>query len=236
MTNEVLRPKLLIDLVTCALLERKILFVSKNYSLLTAASACLQMLLKPLRWQHLCIPVLPRSMIDTLECPTPFIIGVNSVYAFKRDFPFVLDLVIVDLDAGTIQSQQADADLAEETDEGDMALMAVREAIVSAPSKLADQLLFDLRVVMRPFASACDDLLWPTVSGAVDALSSVKRLFKTYILSLLNGVEHCSFAMSNDDESLAFFDQKRFIANHAEDEHTFLRGLATTAAFSRFGG
>jgi hypothetical protein len=233
MMNEVLPPKALVDLLTCALLERKILFVSKNYSLLTAAAACLQMLLKPLRWQHLCIPVLPRSMIDTLECPTPFIIGVNSVYAFKRDFPFVLDLVIVDLDAGTIQSQQADADMAAEGDEGDAALMAVKEAIASRPSKLQQQLLFDLRIVMRPFASACDDLLWPPLPGNVDVLSAVKRLFKAYIVTLLEGVENCSFAMTNGDEALAMFDRKRYVAKHGEDERTFLKGMATTAAFSR---
>ena len=86
---------------------------------------------------------------------------------------------------------------------------------------------------MRPFASACDDLLWPPLPGNVDVLSAVKRLFKAYILTLLKGVENCSFAMANGDEALAMFDRKRYVAKHAEDERTFLKAMATTAAFSR---
>ena len=233
MTCESLRPEILLELVLCALLERKILFISKSYSLLTAAVASLKLLIRPLCWQHLCIPVLPRDMIDTLECPTPFIIGVNSVYAFKRDFPFVLDLVVVDLDAGTIQTQQANADI-EQGDEEDSALIAVKEAIHSPPSKLQKQLLFDLRIAIRPSSSSCDDILWPLCSEDLDALTSLKQLFSTFILKLLEGVEHCSFAIANEAESLAIFDKELYISHHADDERIFLRGISVTAAFSRY--
>ena len=106
MVLEKLQPKLLLDLFTCALLERKILLVSKSYTMLTATASVIKSLLYPLKWSNVCIAVLPRSMLETLECPTPFIMGIHSSYAFKRDFPFVLDLVVVNLDLGTLTQQQ----------------------------------------------------------------------------------------------------------------------------------
>ena len=56
-------------------------------------------------------------MLETLECPTPFIMGIHSSYAFKRDFPFVLDLVVVNLDLGTLTQQQANAEMLDENEE-----------------------------------------------------------------------------------------------------------------------
>ncbi len=114
MTIEALPPSLLVEVFKCAVLERKILLTSSSYTLLTAAGATLKRLIRPLSWQHVCIPVLPRQMLETLECPTPFIIGLHKSYAFRRDFPFVLDLVVVDLDRGTVQVQSANTAIEEE--------------------------------------------------------------------------------------------------------------------------
>jgi hypothetical protein len=68
-----------------------------QYTVLTAVAETPKTLLFPLNWAHGFVPVLPRVVLDSLQCPAPFLIGIPSSYAFKRDFPYVLGLVVVDL-------------------------------------------------------------------------------------------------------------------------------------------
>lgn len=59
-------------------LERKLLFVSRHKSLLTQACISLVSFIFPLCWKHTLIPILPIEMIDVLDAPLPFLIGIES--------------------------------------------------------------------------------------------------------------------------------------------------------------
>jgi hypothetical protein len=63
-----------------ALLEKKILLVSSQYSLLTYAAEAIRSLLYPFEWQHVYVPILPDCLIEFVASPTPFIMGVHSSY------------------------------------------------------------------------------------------------------------------------------------------------------------
>lgn len=52
--------------------------MSKHKSLLTYACISLVSFLFPLNWKHSLIPILPKSMIDVLDAPFPFLIGIES--------------------------------------------------------------------------------------------------------------------------------------------------------------
>lgn len=54
----------LIKLFTAVLLERRILFRSNKYSLLTLVAEAICHLIYPFRWQHVCIPLLFFSGVD----------------------------------------------------------------------------------------------------------------------------------------------------------------------------
>jgi len=56
----------------------KILFFSKSYWKLTEACKAVESLLFPLKYCYTFIPVLPFDLIEILDAPTPFIIGVHS--------------------------------------------------------------------------------------------------------------------------------------------------------------
>ncbi|OQR77388.1 DENN domain-containing protein 1A-like, partial [Tropilaelaps mercedesae] len=52
-----------------------------GFSRLNRLSSCVQaanLLIYPMQWQHLFIPVLPLSVVDTLNAPMPYLIGVPS--------------------------------------------------------------------------------------------------------------------------------------------------------------
>ena len=61
--------------------ETKVCICSKYYSLLTPVAEALISLLFPFEWQGLYVPVLSfPSMIDLLDAPVPFLIGLSSTY------------------------------------------------------------------------------------------------------------------------------------------------------------
>jgi len=67
-----------LELVAQLLLERKILIISKYKALLTQVCVALQSLIYPLAWNHTLIPILPAQMIDVLDAPFPFLIGIQA--------------------------------------------------------------------------------------------------------------------------------------------------------------
>lgn len=60
------------------ILERKILLVSRYKTLLTQSCIALMSFIFPLNWLHSLIPILPLEMIDILDAPVPFLIGIES--------------------------------------------------------------------------------------------------------------------------------------------------------------
>ncbi|KAJ8247545.1 hypothetical protein GJAV_G00247580 [Gymnothorax javanicus] len=86
----------------CAVLsEHKVLFHSCSYQRLGEASRALESLLFPLKYSYPYIPILPSRLLEVLSSPTPFIIGVHSV--FQEEIQELLDVITADLDGGTIK-------------------------------------------------------------------------------------------------------------------------------------
>ena len=87
-------------LLSAALSEQRILFVSTDYHALGLAAESLNALLFPLKWRYVYIPVLPSSMLDYLSAPMPFIIGIHKEHLpRKREQLDGVVLVMVDDDA-----------------------------------------------------------------------------------------------------------------------------------------
>ena len=60
--------------------EGRIALCSKSYALLTPVSEALISLLFPFVYQGIYIPVLPYNLLDVLDAPVPFLVGLNSKY------------------------------------------------------------------------------------------------------------------------------------------------------------
>jgi hypothetical protein len=57
----------------CLTMERKVLLVSSQYSILTVCSEILCSLLYPMKWSHLYVPLLPRFLCPMLDAPGMYI-------------------------------------------------------------------------------------------------------------------------------------------------------------------
>jgi hypothetical protein len=90
-----------LTLLSAALSEQRILFVSTDYHVLGLAAESLNALLFPLKWRYVYIPVLPSSMLDYLSAPMPFIIGIHKEH-LPRKREQLDELVVVMADEDTI--------------------------------------------------------------------------------------------------------------------------------------
>ncbi|GAM87289.1 hypothetical protein ANO11243_053110 [Dothideomycetidae sp. 11243] len=86
----------IVSLFECAIAEGRIILLSSHTSMLHLASAALSSILYPLKWCGIFIPVLPSRLLQALDAPCPYIIGVERRYDTLK-LPDD-DFVLVDLD------------------------------------------------------------------------------------------------------------------------------------------
>eukprot|EP00961_Rhodomonas_salina_P127327 1716442-Rhodomonas_salina.1 len=96
-----------LQVLTCVLLEQKMLFYSDSVSLLTTVAESILTLIFPFRWEHVYIPVLPLQLLEFVHAPTPFIMGVHPG-SLKNRTTFLGsscpdDVVVVNLDHNTVR-------------------------------------------------------------------------------------------------------------------------------------
>lgn len=95
----------IVTLLEYVLSESRIILLSSYTSMLHLASAAITNLIYPLKWTGVFIPVLPARLIQTLEAPCPYIIGIERRYG-DIEYPSD-DFVLVDLDKDVIESTTA---------------------------------------------------------------------------------------------------------------------------------
>lgn len=73
-----IEPINMIKLFAAILNERRIIIHSTRLVRLSAVVQACNLLIYPMQWQNVFIPVLPVQLLDFLNCPTPFIIGIHT--------------------------------------------------------------------------------------------------------------------------------------------------------------
>jgi len=73
-----LRLEHVMTLFAAALLEKQIVIVCSNLGMLSASVLSIIPLIRPYQWQSLLMPILPIDMMDFLDAPVPYIVGVQN--------------------------------------------------------------------------------------------------------------------------------------------------------------
>ncbi|XP_055474095.1 DENN domain-containing protein 2D isoform X3 [Psammomys obesus] len=91
----------IIQIFASAVLERKIIFLAEGLSTLSQCIHAAAALLYPFSWAHTYIPVVPESLLATVCCPTPFMVGVQMRFQQEvMDSPME-EVLLVNLCEGT---------------------------------------------------------------------------------------------------------------------------------------
>jgi hypothetical protein len=100
-----------VALFASVLFDRRVLLLSSNLERASLCVLALGELLRPFRWHHIFIPVLPAKWIDYTMAPMPYICAMHaSSRAALEKYPLD-DVVIVDLDDRSVAFFEDDLDL-----------------------------------------------------------------------------------------------------------------------------
>ncbi|CAN0309413.1 unnamed protein product, partial [Ectocarpus sp. 12 AP-2014] len=100
-----LRPKGVLELFAAILQEGRILLHSAKPALLAAVAEGVFALMYPLQWPYAYVPVLPNCLIEHVESPQPFILGVHTDWLSDIAPDALEELIIVDCDLGIVDGQ-----------------------------------------------------------------------------------------------------------------------------------
>ncbi|KAG7386712.1 hypothetical protein PHYPSEUDO_015392 [Phytophthora pseudosyringae] len=209
-----------VALVTCMLLERQIVLVSSRYSVLTSVGETLKSVIAPLEWSHVFAPILPKSMLECLQCPTPYLFGVHSSY--RTELREMLEregcgdgIVVVDLDADTMSSPGRP----------------------QLPECVRGPLVSRLLQLLKPKVFFSDFV--PMLSSKSDATLAhgfpqdhVRTCFQEAVATLLRTVEEFRFVLSDDFDYVVVFDRIAFLRRLPPREQSFYRSFLETQVFS----
>ncbi|KAM3373771.1 hypothetical protein P3S68_012485 [Capsicum galapagoense] len=67
----------ILALITGVLLEKQVVIVCPNLGVLSAVVLSLIPIIRPFQWQSLFLPILPGKMLDFLDAPVPFVVGLQ---------------------------------------------------------------------------------------------------------------------------------------------------------------
>ena len=232
--TDCLPPTSLALLFVTALLEQKIIFSSGRRSVLHTASVGLAALLRPLKWSHLLVPMVPGALAnDLIQYPAPFILGVPSEDADSMDLLGNLprDVTLVDLDVGRV-ILAPDFGQENEMCRGTNDARATARALRSQVLYLAQGLGAVFGNNLRPDSWICDEPFMSTPSpgkilnddqSITARLNDLRASAKSFIEELLEGSISCCYWIEEMTpnygttvEPTVLFDEDKFfeIKNH----------------------
>ena len=93
----------IIALMGCLMMESRVALCSRHYALFGPISEALLSFLFPIHWQGMYIPIMPYAMLDILDAPVPFLVGVHARYLIETKPEMrPQGVVFVDLDRDII--------------------------------------------------------------------------------------------------------------------------------------
>uniref|UniRef100_A0A2K6S7M9 DENN domain-containing protein 3 n=1 Tax=Saimiri boliviensis boliviensis TaxID=39432 RepID=A0A2K6S7M9_SAIBB len=119
------RPEKVLQILTCILMEQRIVFFSSDWALLTLVAECFMAYLHPLQWQHPFVPILSDQMLDFVMAPTSFLMGCHLDH-FEEVSKEADGLVLINIDHGNITYSKS---LNDSVDIPDVPLLAAQTFI-----------------------------------------------------------------------------------------------------------
>uniref|UniRef100_A0A8C2DPW5 SET binding factor 2 n=1 Tax=Cyprinus carpio TaxID=7962 RepID=A0A8C2DPW5_CYPCA len=201
----------------CAVLtEHKVLFHSSSYQRLGEACRALESLMFPLKYSYPYIPVLPSRLLEVLSSPTPFIIGVHSM--FQSEIQELLDVIIADLDGGTIKIPEC------------IHLSQLPEPLLHNTQKA-------LSMVLHPDLEGADNAFPPPRSAPSNLKlldKEVRAVFLRLFAQLFQGYRSCLQLIRIHSEPVIHFHKAAFLDQRGLIENDFLTKVLDGMAFAGF--
>ncbi|XP_022091138.1 DENN domain-containing protein 3-like [Acanthaster planci] len=208
-----------LTIVTCILTQQRLVFMSRDYSVLTPIVECFLLFILPFKWPFVYVPVVSSSLLDLLEAPGCFIMGCNVTHRQRISENGVEGLVIIDIDKGHVEMCES------------INMPSIPEAGVMAFRRLyhlANSKQYDIASLSRPAATTLDA-----------DFSFRERLRRQYQQDIQRCFTEMYAVLFGDILEFMNFDQRRFkadefIACRGDDEKEFYSVFLKTQLFKTY--
>ncbi|KAF5776155.1 putative cDENN domain, uDENN domain, tripartite DENN domain-containing protein [Helianthus annuus] len=206
-----LRLEHILTIFTGALLEKQIVFVCSNLGILSASVLSIIPLIRPYQWQSFFMPVLPNDMLDFLDAPVPFIVGVKSKTAEVQSKSG--NVIYVDVNKNQVKSSS-------------IPHFPQYKELYAALTPYHAQLVGESYLGKKRPVYECTDV-------QVEAAKGFLRVLRSYLDSLCSNLRsHTITNVQSNDDKVSLLLKESFIESFPSRDRPFMKVFVDTQLFS----
>lgn len=200
-----------LTIFTGALLEKQMVFVCSNLGILSASVLSIIPLIRPYQWQSFFMPVLPNDMLDFLDAPVPFVVGVKSRTAEVQSKSG--NVILVDANKNQVKSSY-------------MPHFPQYKELFAALTPYHAQLVGESYLGRRRPVYDCTDV-------QVEAAKGFLRVLRSYLDSLCSNLRsHTITNVQSNDDKVSLLLKESFIESFPSRDRPFMKLFVDTQMFS----
>ncbi|XP_076918787.1 uncharacterized protein LOC143579334 [Bidens hawaiensis] len=194
-----------------ALLEKQIVFLCSNLGILSASVLSIIPLIRPYHWQSFLMPVLPNDMLDFLDAPVPFIVGVKHKTAEVQSK--TANVIFVDANKNQVKSSS-------------LPHLPQHKELFTALSPYHSQLVGESYLGKRRQVYDCSQV-------QVEAAKGFLRVIRSYLDSLCSNLRsHTITNVQSNDDKVSLLLKESFIDSFLSRDRPFMKLFVETQLFS----
>ncbi|XP_065849446.1 uncharacterized protein [Euphorbia lathyris] len=206
-----LRLENILTLVAGALLEKPIVFVCSNLGILSASVLSMIPLIRPYQWQSLLMPILPDEMLDFLDAPVPYIVGVKNKTSEVQSK--LANTILVDVNKNQVKSSTIPQ------------LPKQRELFSSLSSHHA-KLVGESYLARKRPVYECTDV-------QIEAAKGFLSVLRSYLDSLCSNLRsHTITNVQSNNDKVSLLLKESFIDSFPHRDRPFMKLFVDTQMFS----
>ncbi|KAG8072620.1 hypothetical protein GUJ93_ZPchr0006g43965 [Zizania palustris] len=206
-----LRLEHVMTLFAATLLEKQIVIACSNLGILSASVLSIIPLIRPYQWQSLLIPVLPNDMLDFLDAPVPYIVGVQNK---TSDVHFrLLNAVVIDANKNQIKSASVPQ-------------LPQQRELLSALRPYHSRLVGESYLARKRPVYECTD-------AQVEAAKGFLAVLRSYLDSLCSNLRsHTITNVQSNNDKVSLLLRESFIGSFPTRDRPFMKLFVDTQLFS----
>uniref|UniRef100_A0ACD5ZCL1 Uncharacterized protein n=1 Tax=Avena sativa TaxID=4498 RepID=A0ACD5ZCL1_AVESA len=206
-----LRLEHVMTLFAAALLEKQIVIVCSNLGMLSASVLSMIPLIRPYQWQSLLIPVLPNDMLDFLDAPVPYIVGVQNKTSDLQSR--LANAVIIDANRNQIKSASVPQ-------------LPQQRELLSALRPYHSRLVGESYLARKRPVYECTD-------AQVEAAKGFLAELRSYLDSLCSNLRsHTITNVQSNNDKVSLILRESFIGSFPARDRPFMKLFLDTQLFS----
>lgn len=204
-----LRLEHILTLFSAALLEKQIVVVCSNLGILSAAVLSIIPLIRPYRWQSLLMPILPNDMLDFLDAPVPYIVGIKNKPIEVQS----KNVVLVDVNKNQVKSPT-------------LPFLPQQRDLFHALMPFHQKLVGESYLGRKRPVYECTDV-------QVEAAKGFLSVLRTYLDSLCSNLRsHTITNVQSNNDKVSLLLKESFIESYQNRDRPFMKLFADTQLFS----